>query len=56
MKLSLYLECDKHFGPNCIEKCNTTCKSCDTLTGVCNNDCYPGWRGLFCHERMFSLY
>lgn len=43
-------ECNKHFGPNCIEKCNTTCKSCDTLTGVCNNDCHPGWRGLFCHE------
>lgn len=46
-------ECDNHFGPNCKEKCNTTCKSCNSSTGVCSKDCHPGWRGLFFHERMF---
>lgn len=47
-------ECDdKHFGPNCIEMCNSTCKSCNKSTGICDNGCHPGWRGVFCEEGMF---
>lgn len=47
-------ECDqKHFGPNCIEMCNATCKSCNKSTGICDNGCHPGWRGLFCEDSMF---
>lgn len=47
-------ECDdKHFGTNCIEMCNATCKSCNKSTGMCDNGCHPGWRGLFCEDSMF---
>lgn len=52
--LSFNSECDdKHFGPNCIEMCNATCKSCNKSTGICDIGCHPGWRGLFCEDSMF---
>lgn len=44
-------ECDdKHYGPNCNEMCNSTCNSCNKSTGICDNGCHAGWRGLFCQE------
>lgn len=44
---------DNYFGPNCNEMCNSTCKSCNKVTGICDIGCHHGWKGLFCHERMF---
>lgn len=52
--LYFYLECDDgYFGPNCIEPCNATCRSCNKSSGVCDNGCKPGWRGLYCQEGIF---
>lgn len=46
-----FSECnDGYFGPNCIESCKTTCKSCNKMSGICNNGCKPGWRGIYCQE------
>lgn len=45
------LECDDgYFGPNCIDKCNRTCRSCNKKSGICDNGCQPGWRGLYCQD------
>lgn len=53
INVSVYVECKaNYFGPNCIEMCNSTCKSCNRTTGICDLGCHPGWKGLFCHESM----
>lgn len=50
----VYSECnDGYFGPNCIEPCNVTCRSCNKTSGICDKGCKPGWRGLYCQEGMF---
>lgn len=49
--LCVYSECDDgNFGENCIDKCNATCRSCNKTTGICDNGCQPGWRGLNCQD------
>ena len=30
--------------------CDETCKSCNKTTGLCENGCYPGWKGLYCEQ------
>lgn len=57
-RISSFLkECeDNFFGQNCRERCNETCRSCNKTTGVCDNGCYPGWRGQYCQQgKTFSL-
>lgn len=51
MALYDYSECDDgFFGPNCIEKCNTTCRNCNKTSGICDKGCKPGWKGLYCQD------
>lgn len=51
ISLVFNLECDdNYYGPNCINMCNTACKSCNKSTGICDSGCHPGWRGVCCHE------
>lgn len=48
---SYFTECDdNYFGVNCLESCNETCKGCNRKTGVCENGCQAGWKGIYCHE------
>lgn len=35
---------DNYFGPNYNEMCNSTCKSCNKVTGICDIGCHPGWK------------
>lgn len=49
-----YLECkDNYFGLNCNEICNSICRSCNKIIGICDVGCYFGWKGFFCYECMF---
>ena len=52
ISLSLYiLECDdNYYGINCKERCSDTCINCSRKTGVCQNGCRPGWKGMYCNE------
>ena len=51
-----FKECDDdHFGYNCGEMCNGTCKSCNKTTGLCENGCYPGWKGIYCEEVKINI-
>jgi hypothetical protein len=47
------------FGDDCRERCNITCKGCDTITGICDSGCHPGWKGSYCGEgnqKMLSSF
>lgn len=58
MYFNVIKECgDGFFGPGCNEMCNETCKGCNKRTGVCDNGCFPGWKGIFCREgKVFLIY
>ena len=50
----LFSECeDGYFGVNCVDRCNSTCKTCNKTKGTCDNGCQPGWIGANCDTRMF---
>ena len=38
------------FGFGCVNHCNNTCRGCNTVNGLCDAGCYPGWRGVYCHQ------
>lgn len=39
-----------YYGYNCNNTCNSACKGCDAVNGLCNTGCMPGWRGDYCQE------
>lgn len=43
-----------YFGQNCTDKCNSSCKGCNHITGVCDSGCQPGWIGDFCEQGNLS--
>lgn len=44
------------FGQNCTQTCGTKCKGCNTVTGVCENGCHPGWEGHFCQTGWLGCF
>ncbi|XP_078327391.1 uncharacterized protein LOC111112176 [Crassostrea virginica] len=44
------------FGQDCVNSCNNTCKGCNTVNGVCDTGCFPGWNGKYCHEKCDKTY
>lgn len=45
------------FGQDCVEKCNDTCKGCNSFDGLCDKGCISGWKGRYCEQRksVFSV-
>lgn len=44
------------FGQNCTQTCGTKCKGCNTVTGVWENGCHPGWEGHFCQTGWLGCF
>lgn len=56
MNTYMVLACpDGFFGPQCVNKCNSTCYGCNIISGSCENGCLPGWKGNYCHESIAFL-
>lgn len=36
------------YGPNCANKCDQNCNSCNIFNGTCEFGCKPGWKGITC--------
>lgn len=43
-----------YFGQDCTEKCKSSCKGCNHVTGLCDAGCQPGWIGDFCEQGKLS--
>ena len=57
MNTYMVLACpDGFFGPQCVNKCNSTCYGCNIISGSCENGCLPGWKGNYCHEIIAIFY
>lgn len=44
------------FGSNCENKCSSNCrgiKSCNHMTGTCDEGCIEGWRGTQCDSGTY---
>lgn len=39
-----------YFGAGCADNCNNTCDGCNTVNGLCDSGCHPGWKGFNCEE------
>ncbi|XP_052708664.1 uncharacterized protein LOC128183607 [Crassostrea angulata] len=39
-----------YFGQDCTEKCKSSCKGCNHVTGLCDSGCQSGWIGDFCEQ------
>ncbi|XP_078327417.1 uncharacterized protein LOC144623110 isoform X1 [Crassostrea virginica] len=50
-EVEVYACPDGFFGPQCVNKCNSTCYGCNIISGSCENGCLPGWKGNYCHEK-----
>lgn len=37
-----------YYGENCLRKCVEICVNCDNVNGLCDFDCYFGWKGNYC--------
>lgn len=47
------------FGSNCDNKCSSNCrgvKSCNRMTGTCDEGCIKGWSGAQCETGTYILY
>ena len=52
-----FLACsDGFFGQNCSLRCDKRCLGCNSVNGLCNNECHPGWTGENCDKRKVLLY
>lgn len=50
------LVCEEgRFGQDCALKCNTTCRGCNNVNGVCDTGCITGWKGVYCHEGLIMF-
>lgn len=50
------LVCEEgRFGQDCALKCNTTCRGCNNVNGVCENGCITGLKGVYCHEGLIRF-
>lgn len=47
---------DYFFGENCEERCNSTCRNCNKISGECDYGCHPGWIGHFCQKVCTAGY
>ena len=45
-----------YYGYDCKHACNSTCKGCDEINGLCNTGCQLGWRGVYCQEGMCIVH
>ncbi|XP_078327414.1 uncharacterized protein LOC144623109 isoform X2 [Crassostrea virginica] len=50
-EVEVYACPDGFHGEQCLNQCNDTCVGCNIINGLCDNGCYPGWRGNYCHEK-----
>ena len=45
------------FGHNCNKECHCqdSGEACDSIMGMCQSDCAPGWDGFDCQNRKIHL-
>ena len=43
-----------YFGPGCISPCNCD-QTCDQITGMCPDECLPGWFGDDCQTGRSAI-
>ena len=38
------------YGENCTKRCGINCRDCNSVNGLCDFGCKPGWTGIDCNQ------